>query len=71
MGLRLRKAAHAGSWYTSNGNKCIFQIKQFYYFEFSTAKELDSSLNKWLVDATMSHGPAKAVITPYVFCVRN
>jgi hypothetical protein len=43
-------------------------------FNFSLAKELGRQLDGWLDAANLSHGPARAIIAPYVlnnnfFCV--
>jgi len=51
--MSVRKASHAGSWYSDNPN------------------ELNAQLTQWLNQASYTHGPAKAIISPhagYSYC---
>lgn len=53
MAASLRRASHAGSWYSENPS------------------QLNQELTNWLNQATYSHGPAKAIISPhagYSYC---
>lgn len=51
--MSVRRASHAGSWYSQDKN------------------ELNAQLTQWLSQATYTHGPAKAIISPhagYSYC---
>lgn len=38
---------------------------------YFTAKELGNQLENWLSAAELTHGPARAIIAPYVFLILN
>ncbi len=76
--MSIRKASHAGSWYSDSGNLetslflCLNQRKKkdktsylncLSYLPF-LAKELGRQLDGWLDAASFSHGPARAIIAP-------
>lgn len=69
--MSVRKASHAGSWYSDSGNYGIFSLflclkneMTLKIFVYQLAKELGRQLDGWLDAANFSHGPARAIIAP-------
>lgn len=60
--MPVRKAKHAGSWYSDSGNfSTLFSNKTQVSF---AGIELSNQLESWLQKANYVHGPARALIAP-------
>lgn len=70
--MAVRRASHAGSWYNESGTYIFYNViddefgPQLRYNVLFTAKELGNQLENWLGAAELTHGPARAIIAPYV-----
>ena len=72
--MSIRKASHAGSWYTNNGslfffvsnnnNTKTYLIDSCAHCVHFEASELGNQLTGWLNQAKYCNGPAKAIISP-------
>lgn len=70
--MAVRRASHAGSWYNESGTYRLhilttLKLTIIKMFLFLLAKELGNQLENWLGAAELTHGPARAIIAPYVF----
>ena len=65
--MPLRKAYHAGSWYSSDGKltDVIISSVRVDFNAVVTGSSLNGELERWLRQATSSHAPARAIIAPY------
>lgn len=64
--MSLRKASHAGSWYTDDRrfSGFYFIFLNFNFILYLKANKLNKELSDWLNKAQYTHGPAKAIISP-------
>lgn len=74
VGMLLRKAHHAGSWYNADGKFIVVRGVDFKQLcreinlsclTIIVGSHLTRDLDRWLGQATSSHSPARAIIAPY------
>ena len=68
--MPMRKAYHAGSWYSSESEALLVVTNlDILLFFVPVESRLNGELDGWLRQATRSHAPARAIIAPYPSCV--